>query len=100
LGGCAAQVAAMAMVRDFFHADETAKIISLLILVISASPLLAPSVGAFVAVHWGWPWVFIVLAAFVVLMLVVTRWQLPEGHAADRNISLGCARFCTTMPRS
>ena len=36
LGGCAAAVAAMAMVRDFFPARETAKIISLLILVISA----------------------------------------------------------------
>ena len=33
LGGCAAAVAAMAMVRDFFPARDTAKIISLLILV-------------------------------------------------------------------
>jgi MFS transporter, DHA1 family, multidrug resistance protein len=63
LGGCAAQVAAMAMVRDFFPVHETAKIISLLILIISASPLLAPSVGVFVAVHLGWQWVFIVLSA-------------------------------------
>src|SRR5271154_3260898 len=47
LGGCAAQVAAMAMVRDFFPAHETAKIISLLILILSVSPLLAPSVGVF-----------------------------------------------------
>ncbi len=47
LGGCAAQVAAMAMVRDFFPVKETAKIISLLILILSASPLLAPSVGVF-----------------------------------------------------
>jgi len=54
LGGCAAQVAAMAMVRDFFPARDTAKIISLLILVISASPMLAPSIGVFVAVNWGW----------------------------------------------
>jgi DHA1 family bicyclomycin/chloramphenicol resistance-like MFS transporter len=88
LGGCVAGVAAMAMVRDFFPARETAKIISLLILVISASPLLAPSVGVFVAVHWGWQWVFIVLSAFVVLMLAVTAWVLPEGHAPDRAVSL------------
>jgi DHA1 family bicyclomycin/chloramphenicol resistance-like MFS transporter len=88
LGGCAAQVAAMAMVRDFFHVDETAKIISLLILIISASPLLAPSVGVYVAVHLGWHWVFIVLSAFVLLMMGVTKWVLPEGHEADRNISL------------
>ncbi len=88
VGGCAAGVAAMAMVRDFFHVDETAKIISLLILIISASPLLAPSVGVFVAMNFGWRWVFIVLAAFVLLMLFVSHWLLPEGHKADRNVSL------------
>src|SRR5271156_298458 len=88
LGGCAAQVAAMAMVRDFFPVHETAKIISLLILILSVSPLLAPSVGVFVAVHLGWQWVFIVLSLFVVLMLAVCWWRLPEGHQPDRNVSL------------
>ncbi|HEY1786621.1 MAG TPA: multidrug effflux MFS transporter [Verrucomicrobiae bacterium] len=88
LGGCAAQVAAMAMVRDFFHVEETAKIISLLILIISASPLLAPSIGVFVATHMGWRWVFIVLASFVILMMAVCQFFLPEGHKADRSIEL------------
>ena len=88
LGGCAAGIAAITMVRDFFHVSETAKIISLLILIIGASPLLAPSTGVFVTVHFGWPWVFIVLSAFVLFMLCVTRWVLPEGHPPDRAISL------------
>ena len=88
VGGCAAQVAGMAMVRDFFPAKETAKIISLLILILSVSPLLAPSVGVFVAVHLGWQSVFIVLAAFVVLMLAVSHWLLPQGHQPDRSVSL------------
>jgi MFS family permease len=34
LDGCAAQVASMAMVRDFFPVHETARIISLLILIL------------------------------------------------------------------
>lgn len=88
LGGCGAQVAAMAMVRDFFPARETAKIISLLILILSASPLLAPSVGVFVAVHLGWHWVFIILSAFVALMLFVCWCWLPQGHQPDRSVSL------------
>lgn len=88
LGGCAAQVAAMAMVRDFFPAHETAKIISLLILVISASPLLAPSIGVFVTVHLGWPWVFIVLSSFVGSMMVVSRVWLPAGHPPDASVEL------------
>lgn len=88
VGGCAAAVAAMAMVRDFFHASETAKIISLLVLIISASPLLAPSVGYAVSSSLGWQWVFVVLSAFVLLMLGVSRWLLPEGHQPDPSLSL------------
>jgi DHA1 family bicyclomycin/chloramphenicol resistance-like MFS transporter len=88
IGGCSAGVAGMAMVRDFFHVDETAKIISILILILSVSPFLAPSVGHFVAEHFGWRWVFVLLAAFSLLMLVVCRLCLPEGHTADVNVSL------------
>ena len=88
LGGCASAVAAMAMVRDFFPARDTAKIISLLILVISASPFLAPSIGTFVAVNLGWKWVFIVLSAFVILMLAVSAFILPVGYEADKKIEL------------
>jgi DHA1 family bicyclomycin/chloramphenicol resistance-like MFS transporter len=94
LGGCAAQVAAMAMVRDFFPAHETAKIISLLILILSVSPLFAPSVGVFVAVHLGWQWVFIVLSLFAALMMAVCWWRLPQGHKPDRTVSL---RFMPIM---
>jgi DHA1 family bicyclomycin/chloramphenicol resistance-like MFS transporter len=88
LGGCAAQVAPTAMVRDFFPVHETAKIISLLILILGVSPLLAPTIGGFVASHFGWQWVFVVLAVVVVLILAVSYWYLPEGHPPDRTVSL------------
>lgn len=88
LGGCAAAVSAMAMVRDFFPARETAKIISLLILVLSASPFFAPSIGVIVAAKLGWQSVFVVLSAFVLLMLVVSAFVLPVGYEPDHNIKL------------
>lgn len=88
LGGCAAQVSSMAMVRDFFPVHETAKIISLLILILGVSPLLAPTVGGFTSQHLGWQWVFIILALFAALNFVVCLWHLPEGHEPDRGVSL------------
>jgi DHA1 family bicyclomycin/chloramphenicol resistance-like MFS transporter len=88
LGGCAAQVAAMAMVRDFFPVHETAKIISLLILILGVSPLLAPTMGGLVALHLGWQWVFIVLALFALSVLFVCWRWLPEGHSPDPAVSL------------
>jgi MFS transporter, DHA1 family, multidrug resistance protein len=91
LGGCAAQVASMAMVRDFFPVHETAKIISLLILILGVSPLLAPTVGGYVALHMGWQWVFIILALVAFLNLVVCWQWLPEGHPPDPGVSLQLA---------
>lgn len=88
VAGCAAGISAMAMVRDFFPVHETAKIISLLILILGVSPLLAPTVGGFIAVHWGWRSVFIVLALFALLNIVVCWWYLPDGHKPDASVSL------------
>ncbi|HEY3855885.1 MAG TPA: multidrug effflux MFS transporter [Verrucomicrobiae bacterium] len=88
LGGCAAQVASMAMVRDFFPVHETARIISLLILILGVSPLLAPSVGSFVALHLGWQWVFVILASVALLNLFLCWWCLPQAHTADPTVSM------------
>ncbi len=88
LGGCVAQVGAITMVRDFFPVEESAKIISLLILVLSVSPLFAPTVGGFVTTTIGWPWIFSILAGFAVIVMAVIRFFLPDGHKPDPTISL------------
>ena len=88
LGGCVAQVGAIAMVRDFFPARESAKILSLLMLVLSVSPLFAPSIGSVITTSIGWPWIFVALAGFAVLLMIVIRLLLPEGHWPDPQISL------------
>lgn len=86
--GCVAAVAAMAMVRDFFPASESAKIISLLVLILGVSPLLAPTAGSLVVDALGWRWVFAFLAIIVLIVLLVTIWFLPEGHQPDPSVSL------------
>nr|AIA12147.1 drug resistance transporter, Bcr/CflA subfamily [uncultured bacterium] len=88
IGGCVAAVAAMAMVRDFFPADQSAKIISLLILILGVSPLLAPTIGGFIVTMLNWRWVFILLAIIVFIVLLVVVFLLPEGHQPDTTISL------------
>jgi DHA1 family bicyclomycin/chloramphenicol resistance-like MFS transporter len=88
LGGCVAQVGAITMVRDFFPVEDAARIISLLVLVLSVSPLFAPTIGGFVATMVGWPWIFAILAAFAVAVMLVIRFFLPEGHRPDPDISL------------
>jgi DHA1 family bicyclomycin/chloramphenicol resistance-like MFS transporter len=88
VGGCGAGVGALAMVRDFFPVEESAKIISLLMLVISVSPLFAPSLGSVITAHAGWPWIFAILGGYALASIAVLALLLPEGHKADRDISL------------
>lgn len=88
LGGCVASVAAMAMVRDFFPVKKSASVISLLVLILGASPLLAPTVGSFIITWLGWHFVFIMLAVITFLILLLVFFFLPEGHIPDKSISL------------
>ena len=88
LGGCSAGVASMAMVRDFFPVHETARIISLLILILGVSPLLAPTVGGFLSAQLGWRAVFIVLALFAAFNVALCWLYLPDGHRPDPAVSL------------
>ena len=88
IGGCAAGVASLAMVRDFFAVEESAKILSRLFLFIAISPLLAPTIGGMVALTFGWKAVFIVLAMIVGVILALIYFLLPESHLPDPTISL------------
>jgi DHA1 family bicyclomycin/chloramphenicol resistance-like MFS transporter len=88
LGSCAAAVAAMAMVRDLFGAKESAKVFSLLLLVLGASPMIAPTAGGYIVTIWGWRVVFLVLLILGVLITLLTIFFLPESYPADKNFSL------------
>jgi len=88
LGGSAASVGAMSMVRDYFPAEMSARIFSYLMLVLSASPLLAPTVGSWVVAWMGWRMIFAILASFCVLNLSLVAFVLPHGYDADPNVHL------------
>ncbi len=88
IGSCAAAVASMAMVRDLFPVSENAKVFALLMLVVGASPMVAPTIGGYVTAGPGWQWVFIILAAMAVLILLAVIFVLPDSYKPDKSISL------------
>ena len=88
LGGCVAQVGAIAMVRDFFPVKESAKVFSLLFLMIGTSPLLAPTIGSTIVAGVGWRWIFGALASMAFVILILIFFKLPEGHQPDHSVSL------------
>jgi DHA1 family bicyclomycin/chloramphenicol resistance-like MFS transporter len=88
IGSCAAMVAAMAMVRDLFPVKESAKVFSLLILVLGASPMVAPTAGGYITATFGWSYVFYALAAIGALVLAASMLGLPASYKPDTSMSL------------
>lgn len=88
IGGCAGMVAAMALVRDLFPITETAKVLSLLTLVIAVSPMVAPTLGAYVTATVGWHYVFLILAGIAIFIVLGIYTALPNGVQPDTSLSL------------
>jgi len=82
-------VVAMAVVRDRFTGAQAARLLSRLMLVIGAAPLLAPTIGGFVAQHWGWRAVFLTLAGMGVLIGAAVFRYLPETLPPQRRAARG-----------
>ena len=88
VGSCGAGVASIAMVRDLFGVKESAKVFSLLLLVIGASPMIAPTAGGYVISMFGWRAVFVILLIMSILITLLTVFWLPESHKPDTTLSL------------
>jgi len=88
IGGCAAGVASIAMVRDLFPVNENAKVFALLMLVLGASPMVAPTVGGYATAILGWRSIFIILSAIAVLIFLAVVFALPDKYKPNKELSL------------
>jgi DHA1 family bicyclomycin/chloramphenicol resistance-like MFS transporter len=88
LGASVASVSALAMVRDFFPPEESSKIFSMLVLVIGASPLLAPYLGSHIMEWLNWNWIFVFLISMALAIMILVRFALPVAYIPDKDASL------------
>jgi DHA1 family bicyclomycin/chloramphenicol resistance-like MFS transporter len=87
-GGCVGMVAARAMVRDLFDTKDNARALSMLMLVVSVSPIVAPTIGGYITAAFGWRYVFAMLILVVLIILIATYLFLPESKKPDPGFSL------------
>ncbi len=83
LGGCAGAVVARAVVRDQFNHVDTARILSLLTLIMGLAPILAPLLGGWVLTVASWRAIFWVLAGFGVLCGLGVILTLKESRSEE-----------------
>jgi DHA1 family bicyclomycin/chloramphenicol resistance-like MFS transporter len=91
LGGCAGLVISRAIVRDFVSGQESARLFSLLMLVMGVAPILAPLGGGYLLTLFGWQAIFLALAAFGLACLVIVATRLPETLPPEARRPAGMA---------
>lgn len=77
-GGAVGLVLARAIVRDVYGAEEAARVIATLVMVMVVMPMLSPALGGELLARFGFHSVFVVTAFLCVLILILLSYQLPE----------------------
>jgi DHA1 family bicyclomycin/chloramphenicol resistance-like MFS transporter len=88
-GACAGMVITRSVVRDLFDQRESARMYSMLVLVMGLAPMLAPLAGGQLLIYWGWRSIFLVLSAFGILCLVLVYFGLAESLVVERRVRQG-----------
>ncbi|HTV51640.1 MAG TPA: multidrug effflux MFS transporter [Steroidobacteraceae bacterium] len=101
LGACAGMVIPRAVVRDLHTGVDAARLMSLLMLVFSISPILAPLTGSFVIEAWGWRAVFwsVLAAALLGMAILATLRETRSARERASSSLAGAWRAYRTLLR-
>ncbi len=88
-GGAAGIVIPRAVIRDNFDTRDASKALSLLMLVMGVTPILAPILGGQVLAFGSWRGIFAIMAACGGLLLVGVVWTMRETLNPEKVIPLG-----------
>ncbi|CAH2600882.1 Bcr/CflA family efflux transporter [Rhodovastum atsumiense] len=90
-GGSASMVIPRAIVRDLTDGHAAARMMSRLMLIMGAAPILAPSLGGLVLAFAGWQAIFWICAAYgAICCALVVAW-LPDTLPPERRVRLNLA---------
>jgi len=91
IGASAVMVIPRAIIRDLHTGIEATRLMSLVMLVLSVSPILAPLVGSGLIAAFGWRAVFAAVAVVAVLGFVLVATCLPETRLPEDRVRVSVA---------
>jgi DHA1 family bicyclomycin/chloramphenicol resistance-like MFS transporter len=91
MGACAGMVIPRAVVRDLHTGPEAARLMALMMLVFSVSPILAPLFGSVVTQFAGWRWIFAATALIGFLGLALNALLLTETRPPEKRLPFDLA---------
>lgn len=88
LGAAAVMVIPRAVIRDLHTGVDATRLMSLVMLVFSVSPILAPLVGSGLIVPFGWRAVFAAVTIASILSFLLVAFVLPETRLPEERVEV------------
>lgn len=85
--GGAGLVVGQALIRDIFNGEIAQKTLSNVTTIFSLAPAIAPILGGFLFVHFGWRSIFIFLSLFTIAVLILVWTSLPETLVPEKRFA-------------
>ena len=89
IGAAATMVIPRAIIRDLHRGVEATRLMSLVMLVFSVSPILAPLTGSAFIVPFGWRAVFYAVTIAAAFAFALVMLALPETRTVEKRVSGG-----------
>ena len=86
IGGSAGAVVARAIVRDRFNHRDSARMLSMLMLISGLAPVIAPLLGSLLLTIAGWRAGFWLVAAFGAAILLASTLHLKESRSEETRL--------------
>ena len=85
IGAASAIVISRAVVRDIATGKDAARLMSLMTMIFTAAPVIAPSIGALLVAQWGWRAPFVAIATCGYILFFAIRGNMVETHTPNAN---------------
>lgn len=92
VAGAASGVMISAIVKDMFEQDDFSRMMSFIVLVMTLAPLVAPLIGGYVALWFGWRGIFWSLALLGLAACILVMLFIPETLAKEHRQPLAIGR--------
>jgi DHA1 family bicyclomycin/chloramphenicol resistance-like MFS transporter len=85
-----------AVIRDLYEGPRAQKLMAATTMIFSIAPAIAPIIGGWVHVAFGWRAVFAVMVICGVIFATSAWWKLPETHAPANRIPFNARNLVAT----
>jgi DHA1 family bicyclomycin/chloramphenicol resistance-like MFS transporter len=90
LGASAGMVLARAIVRDISSGIQAARLMTILVMIFTAAPMVAPLLGSFLVTEWGWqsPFAATTLAGVMILFGIKSSLRETRAPASHSHVTV------------